>query len=59
MTRTVYTLANGTRVMTMAEALASGMPYKVTYETIEKKYAGGGAILTERGQKIFNRASAQ
>lgn len=37
MTKTIYTLANGTRVSTMAEALASGMKYRVTYEPVAKE----------------------
>ena len=37
MTKTIYTLANGTRVNTMAEALASGMKYRVSYEPVAKE----------------------
>lgn len=37
MTKVTYTLANGTKVNTMAEALASGQSYKTSYEPIVKK----------------------
>lgn len=34
MTKVTYTLANGTKVNTMAEALASGQKYTTSYEQI-------------------------
>lgn len=37
MTKVIYNLSNGTKVNTLAEALASGMPYTVTYEDIAKE----------------------
>ena len=37
MTKVTYTLENGTKVNTIAEALASGQPYKTSYEPIVKK----------------------
>lgn len=37
MTKVSYTLANGTVVTSYAEAKASGLPYKVSYEPVPPK----------------------
>ena len=50
MTKVTYTLANGTKVSTMAEALASGQPYKTSYEPIVKK-----VYMTESREPIANK----
>ena len=50
MIKVTYTLANGTKVNTMAEALASGQPYKTSYEPIVEK-----VYMTKSREPIANK----
>lgn len=56
MTRTLYTLSNDVVVNTMAEALASGLPYKVTYEPIVEAHA---KFNPKRFEKLVERLKAK
>lgn len=56
MTRTLYTLSNGVVVNTMAEAIASGLSYKVTYEKIEEAHA---KFNPKRLEKLLEKLRAK